>query len=256
LEFNGAKIQVLDVPGIIEGVSGGKGRGKEILAVIRNADLVLIMTSADKDTQKRVDIIARELYESGFRLNKNPPEVKITRKSTGGVRISSTVKQELTNESIRSILNTFGIINAEVLIREKVDQDKLIDGLMKNRVYVPAFVIVNKVDKQKNIKLTSNMDVIKISAMNGLNTDLVKRMIWDKLGLIRVFLKRIGKEPDLKVPLIVKHNSTVGDVCRKIHKEFYKDFKHARVWGSSRFPGQKVGIDYKLIDKDIVELHL
>ena len=43
MEYGGAKIQLLDLPGIIIGAHEGKGRGREVLAVARNADLVLIM---------------------------------------------------------------------------------------------------------------------------------------------------------------------------------------------------------------------
>ena len=36
----GAKIQVLDLPGLIKGASRGKGRGREVLSVVRSADLI------------------------------------------------------------------------------------------------------------------------------------------------------------------------------------------------------------------------
>ena len=82
LELNGAKLQILDVPGFIEGASHGKGRGKEVLSVLRAADLILILLDAGKGYRKQLEIIRRELHESGFRLNQNPPNVIIQRKAT------------------------------------------------------------------------------------------------------------------------------------------------------------------------------
>ena len=44
----GANIQLLDLPGIIEGASQGKGRGRQVIAVARTADLVLMILDATK----------------------------------------------------------------------------------------------------------------------------------------------------------------------------------------------------------------
>jgi len=79
MEYNSARIQVLDMPGIIEGASVGKGLGKQILAAVRNADLVVIMVDAHKVEQ--AEIIRKELYQAGFRLNQKPPAVQVMRKS-------------------------------------------------------------------------------------------------------------------------------------------------------------------------------
>merc|ERR1719210_55194 len=53
IEYNGANIQLLDLPGIIEGAAKGKGRGKQVIAVARTADCVLMVLDALKaDNQK------------------------------------------------------------------------------------------------------------------------------------------------------------------------------------------------------------
>jgi uncharacterized protein len=48
IKHQGAEIQLLDLPGIIEGASQGKGRGRQVIAVARTADMVLMMLDATK----------------------------------------------------------------------------------------------------------------------------------------------------------------------------------------------------------------
>ena len=52
---------------------------------------------------------------------------------------------------------------------------------------------------------------------------------------------------------IVK-NAIVKDVAEKILKGFSNKVVETKIWGpSSKFPGQKVGLNHKLIDLDVVE---
>jgi len=74
--------------------------------------------------------------------------------------------------------------------------------------------------------------------------------------LIRVYTKEPGEKPEMERPIILKHKSTILDAAKEIHKDFANKLKFARVWGSSRFPGQRVEKDHVLQDKDIVELHI
>lgn len=39
LEYGGAEIQVLDLPGIIEGASEGKGRGRQVISAAKVCEL-------------------------------------------------------------------------------------------------------------------------------------------------------------------------------------------------------------------------
>ena len=52
-QYNGANIQLLDLPGIIEGASQGKGRGRQVISVARTADVVLMMLDATKGDIQR-----------------------------------------------------------------------------------------------------------------------------------------------------------------------------------------------------------
>lgn len=83
IEYNDAKIQLLDLPGIIEGASEGRGRGRQVIAVAKACDLVLMVLEAAKaDDQRRKLTI--ELEKMGIRLNKKRPDVVITPNKTAG----------------------------------------------------------------------------------------------------------------------------------------------------------------------------
>ncbi len=43
MEYNDAKIQVLDLPGLVKGAAAGRGKGREVISVIRACDLILLL---------------------------------------------------------------------------------------------------------------------------------------------------------------------------------------------------------------------
>ena len=142
--YKTAKIQILDIPGIIEGASHGKGLGRRVLAATRVADLIVILL--DIKNLKDYDVIMKELYDARFRLNQIRPDVRIKKTNKGGISIATTVKLSLLKETIKGILNEFRVINADVIIREGINEDQLIDCIEGNRDYVPALTVINKID--------------------------------------------------------------------------------------------------------------
>ncbi len=82
-----------------------------------------------------------------------------------------------------------------------------------------------------------------------------KDLIWKKLDLIRVYTKEPGKSVT-KEAMGLKRGSRVIDAAERIHKDFVKKFKYARIWGkSASFPGQTVGPNHVLEDGDVIEIH-
>ncbi|MCD6496356.1 MAG: GTP-binding protein [Candidatus Aenigmarchaeota archaeon] len=252
MKYNGAQIQILDVPGLISGAAGGAGKGRQVLSVVRNADLVVFLV----DDIDQLEPLRKELYNGGFRLDQKPPDVRIAKADTGGINVNVAVRKPiLSKETVKKVLAEFKIHNADVLIRENVNEEKLIDSMMGNRVYVPSLVVLNKIDKITDFSRIRK-DIVKISAANGENIEELKKAVWRKLGLIRIYMKKIGHEPDMKEPLIMKHGATVMDVAGKILRSHRKYFRYARIWGpSAKFPEQKVGGEHHLSDGDTVELH-
>ena len=48
LIINEAKMQLLDLPGIIEGAADGAGRGRQVIAVGKSSDLILMVLDCQK----------------------------------------------------------------------------------------------------------------------------------------------------------------------------------------------------------------
>ncbi|MBD3312032.1 GTP-binding protein [archaeon] len=252
LEYNKTKIQLIDAPGIIEGASEGRGGGRQILSAVRNADLLIILLDPRKN---RLEIVRQELYDSGVRLDQSPPDVLVKKTVKGGLVVESTVKQELSMDTIRGVLKEFGYVNAQVLLRQRLSVDELVDALSDNRVYVPSLVVYNKVDKLsekelKNLK-KQHPKALFISAKNESGVGELVRAVWEKLDFKRIYLKKPGRDPDYDEPLIMRGLATVQDVI----KELGKDFESARVWGSSvKHQGITVSLKHELNDEDVVTL--
>jgi len=86
------------------------------------------------------------------------------------------------------------------------------------------------------------------------NEEKIKKKIWSILGLVKVYTKEPGKKPEKK-PMVLKAGASVGDAVADIHKDFLKFFRFARIWGSTKFPGEKVGLEHRLNDDDVMEIH-
>jgi ribosome-interacting GTPase 1 len=256
LKYSGAKIQIVDIPGIIAGAAQGKGSGREVLSVARNADLLLIMLDANRTHQ--LNSVLDELYEVGVRLDQEPPKIRIYPLPKGGLQISRGKGLELDDETITKVLNENRIFNAAVSIKENITIDQLIDSVMKNRVYTKSLLIVNKVDSIKKEKIEQlkkeiGRPAIFISVENDVGIPELIRQIFEKLGFIRVYLKKPGGDVDYNEPLILKEGATIKKVCESIHRDTLQKFLYARLWGpSSKFPEQTVGLNHVLKDSDIV----
>ncbi|RTG85706.1 uncharacterized protein DC041_0009165 [Schistosoma bovis] len=235
IRYKGAKIQLLDLPGIIEGAKDGKGRGKQVIA-------------------------ENELEGFGIRLNKSPPNITLRRKEKGGLNIQSLVPQsELDKEVIKTILSEYKIHNADVSLRCDATAEDLIDVIEGSRVYIPCIYVLNKIDQITIEELDIICRVphcVPISAHHKWNFDDLLELIWEYLNLIRIYTKPKGQLPDYNAPVILRSAShTVEDFCNKLHKTLIKEFKYAFVWGSSvKHQPQRVGKDHILHDEDVVQI--
>jgi len=249
LKYQDAYIQILDVPGLLEGAKEGRGRGKEVISVARGSDLLLIMTDVDRTSA--LNALQQELEGAGIRINKTPPKVIIKIDVAGGFSIHSNIRQEISEKTIKEVAFEFGIKNGEITINEKLNMESLIDSFSTSRVYLPAIFVINKIDTKKDNQIFPNKidSAVTISAESGVGIEQLLEVIWKKLSLIRVYLVRPDDEPSFNNPMVMKMGQSLKDLGEKIGTDFLNDKKAAKIWGmDAKFPGQEVSLSTHLRD--------
>ena len=188
--IEGVEIQLVEIPGLIQGASRGRGGGRALLGVLRHADGMVICTDAQRPARD-VRTIQHELHEAGIKLS---------------CLVAATRSDEASNEDLR----------------------RLREGL-------------------------GDMDVIPVSVLDKESLDDLRAGIWRLSGLMRVYPRKHGEDDE--APLAFRPPARVLDVAHAIHHDLGGHCVGARIWGSSaRFPGQRVGTDHLLVDRDHVEI--
>mmetsp|Transcript_5009 Transcript_5009/g.7500 ORF Transcript_5009/g.7500 Transcript_5009/m.7500 type:complete len:375 (+) Transcript_5009:130-1254(+) len=261
MKYKGARIQVLDLPGIIEGAAEGKGRGRQVISTARTCNLILIVLDAGKPlTHKK--IIEAELFSFGIRINQVPPNIKIVKKEAGGIGYQEMTPQTkgMNAEVCRMVLKEFKISCAEVILREDVTVDQFIDVIEGNRAYIPGLYVFNKIDSItiEELDILDQMpNYVPISSRDEWNLDELMEEIWNKCNMLRIYTKPKGQIPDYDEPVILHSakNPSVEEFCNRIHKSLMNSFSHAWVWGrSAKHQPQRVGKDHELMDEDVVQI--
>jgi len=259
MKYEGAKIQILDLPGIIKGASTGRGLGKRIISVARNADLILVILDVFQPFHKQ--ILKNELENIGIRLDQKPPNITVEKANNGGILINKLIPmRKMSIKLLKEVLHINKINNARIVIKEDIDVQQLIDHINGNVLYIKSLLIINKtdlVDKKflDNLELKIGTKAIRISADRGHNIDLLKQKIYEKLDLIRIYMKPKGKKTDYEEPIVMKKNCTVLDVCNKLHKNLKQNFRYSIISGKSvKFNGQKTGLAHILKDEDVLTI--
>lgn len=239
LKHNEAYIQILDIPGLIEGASRGKGRGKEVLSVARGADLLIVMTDVE-----RVHLIPKmidELNSAGIRIDQTKPDVTIEKRAEGGLEVASSIKQDIDKDTIKEIAREYGIKNGIIKLREKITLERLFDAFSESRIYIPAIFVVNKIDLSNNYKKLLKESWIALSSQKEIGIRELTDAIWKALKFVTINLE--------KGHLIMKEGDDLKAVAEKIGSNFVQTHKLAKIWGpGAKFPGQEVSFSTKVIE--------
>ena len=265
LPYEDIQFQLVDTPPVLLDQPDASVNNR-VLGLARNANAIMLVVGLDDpDPAGTLRRLIELLEERGILITRTRGMVRIRKdRSTTGIRVVGSGRMiGFTEDDLRRLLSRYRIYNAVVEVEGEVTLDDVEEAIFTTRVYKPAVVVLNKADlpgareraRQAARVVPEDVPVIVASAETGEGLGGLGRLLFDLLGIMRVYTKQPNKEPDPD-PLILERGATVLDAARRIHKDLARRFRYAKVWGpSAKYPGQRVGGDHVLMDGDVVEIH-
>ena len=168
---------------------------------------------------------------------------------------------DLQADPIQQLEDTIALLQEHRIVPHHL-KDRYLE--QRRLTFVPLLVLVNKNDNEGSDEdfeifcelLEDDWPLLPVSATANRNLERLKKVVFERLEIIRVYSKPPGREPDLSAPFVLKTGSTVAEFAGKVHQDFLERLKSARVWGNSVYDGQMVRRDHVLHDDDVVELRI
>ncbi|MHA1975590.1 MAG: GTPase [Candidatus Hodarchaeales archaeon] len=262
----GARLQLVELPAVVEGSVRGEMSGKLVLAGIRNSDCVILTIDLSQNPVDQLDLILKELSIGKIRLNTERPPVTIEKVGSGNIQIfNSHFYEGKGNDEILEIMRTKGYMNVIVRFHGPTTIDQFFDSLDHTITYLPTIIIATKGDlkgsKSNYSTLKSYLsetrlplEIIPVSSVNNEGFTDVEEEIFGKLGKIRVYTRNnVGDIAER--PIILDKGNTIENAIEVLSKKMLRFFRFARIWGkSAKFDGEKVGLDRILEDGDVIQV--
>jgi small GTP-binding protein len=251
LKFKGATIQMVEIPAIVEGSSEGKFQGMQLLSIVRNADaIVLVLTSLEE-----FELLKKELKQANILLNESKPKISVKRSKFPGISIAGKKFLKVKNDEFVRFLKSLGYHNASVLLEESTTLAKVTQSLDERLVYMKCLALTRDISFKHSLQKKFKGKVVHWHGLEEKEVNQLKKEMFLLLGKVLVYTKKPGREPDYNDPLVLDEGATVADVAKLLHKDFASKLKYVKVWGSAKFPGQRVAKSYKLKNEDLIEIY-
>ena len=261
------QFQMVEAPALMEGSAGGGAWGLQTLATARNADGLLLVIDLSEKPIEQFHLISRELEKARILTRKPKAKVEIERKHAGaGFRLVVLgLLVGCTSREVEQLLNSYGIRDATVKIQGEASIDDVEDAIFEGTAYRPAIIVANKADtpnaaqKLEHLKslVGEQLVILPVSCKDKSGLERLGAEIFEMLDIIRIYTKEPNERAPSKKPFTIRKGSTVLELAKQIHSDFYKQFSHAKVWSKRlRFSPQKVGGAFTLKDGDAVEIHM
>jgi len=201
-----------------------------LFSIIRNADAIILIFRGWEEKKTLME----EFRKANIKLNEKKPDVQIKPSKFGGITIAGKQFLSVKEDKFIEFLKGIGVSNSEVVLNEPVTYEQVAEAVEDKMVYKPAIII----------------DAFEIEDVENF-----KKQVFELLNKILVFTKKPGEETMMDKPLVLDRGTTIEEAAKSLHKDFAQNFRYAKVWGSTKFPGQRVAKDYVLKDNDVVEIY-
>ena len=252
MDFEKAKIQMVELPPIIEGSSRGKAMGPEMLAIARNADAILLIVDASTFDNDAATLVS-ELKAVGIELGGKKPPVKIEKSEFPGISITGRNYLQCAEKEAIEYLKQRGQFNVSLKIYGKAGINEIEQSMNSKTIYKNSLILVNTFGGRFYMLPFKFMDV-PVVIWQKKSAEELSNFLFTMLDKVLVYTKK-PREKIADKPMAVEKGANVFDVACTVHKDFMKTFKYAKVWGSTKFAGQRVSKNYEVRQNDMVEIY-
>jgi ribosome-interacting GTPase 1 len=265
--YKDLQLQLVEAPALMKGSSEGGSWGLQTLTAARNADGLVLMVDLSQDAVEQFSLIIKELEKAKLLTKEPKARIEIEKKHMGA-KLKFIVLGKLIDCSVKDLtklLKSYGIRDATIKIRGEATLDDIEEAIFEGKVYRPAIILANKTDNPNAAKrleqlkkvVGNKMKIIAVSCKTKGGMENLGADLFGMLDVMRVYTKEPNKKDSSRRPFTIRKGSTVFDLAKRIHSDFYEQFTYAKVWSKRlRFSPQKVGGTCVLEDGDIVELHI
>ncbi len=269
LIYEDVQFQLVEAPAIVKGISEGAiWWGPRVLGLARNADALMVVVDLSNEPLHQLEIVIKELGEAGVYVTKPKGYAVIERSKAYQKVVVITLGKlvDCTLDDVKKLLESYRIYNALVKIYGEVTLEDVEKSILENVTYKPTIIIANKSDLVDEYDLNNflgnvkasypSIPIVVTSARTGYGLGEIPKQLFKILNIIRIYAKEPNSESPSPKPLILKGGATVSEAVKQLRSELLQYFKYARIWGpSAKYPGERVGLEHKLMDGDIIEIH-
>lgn len=246
LNYGGALIQLIELPAFLK----NHELTPQIYSMVRVCDaLVLIIRDGSVE---ELNSLIETLEEQDVFVTKKKPNIQISKSEFTGVSFVNEHFLEVPKEQAIDILKSSGFRSHNIILNQKTNLDDLMLLINPRATFVSAMVVSMPFTKNlPSVKTYKHMPVYDFTFKKE-----VTEKIYEILDKVIVYTKRPGQKVDKNEPLVLDKGNTVYDAAKLIHKAISKSLKSAKVWGSTKYPGQTVSRNYVLQNRDVVEFNM